>query len=99
MIELRHLRYFVAVAEELNFRRASERVYVDSSALSRAVRELEAEVGAALFARTSRSLHLTAAGSTLLEDVREVLVRLERAKRKSRETDESSRSVLRIGVA
>lgn len=99
MIELRHLRYFLAVAEELSFRRASMRVYVDQSPLSRAVRELEEEIGVLLFARTPRTLRLTPAGKVLVDEVRDLLARLERAKERARETDRRYRAPLRVCVA
>lgn len=70
MIELRHLRYFIAVAEELNFRRAAERVHVDQTPLSRTVRDLEEQLGVTLLARAPRRLKLTPAGSKLLEHAR-----------------------------
>ncbi|WP_155419716.1 LysR family transcriptional regulator [Variovorax paradoxus] len=60
--ELRHLRYFVAVAEELNFRRAAERVHIDQAPLSRTVRDLESKLGVVLFERSSRKLVLTPSG-------------------------------------
>lgn len=99
MIELRHLRYFVAVAEELNFRRAAERVHIDQTPLSRTIRDLEDQLGVQLFVRTPRKLQLTPAGLCLLQEAREVLIRIERAHRAVRETDARFRAPLRIGVA
>lgn len=99
MIELRHLRYFVAVAENLSFRRASEQVHIDQSPISRAIRDLEESLGVSLFARTSRTLRLTPAGEKLLLDARELFLSLERTKQAVRETDQNFRAPLRIGVA
>src|SRR3954451_13328412 len=72
-MELRHLRYFVAVAEELHFRRAAERLYVAQPAVSEQVRKLEEELGVQLFDRTHRSVRLTAAGGALLAGARPAL--------------------------
>ena len=99
MIELRHLRYFVAVAEELNFRRAAERVHIDQTPLSRTIRDLEDKLGVQLFVRAPRKLRLTPAGVRLLKDARKVFIRIERAHRAVRETDARFRAPLRIGVA
>lgn len=99
MIELRHLRYFIAVAEELNFRRASDRVHIDQTPLSRTIRDLEDQLGVQLFVRAPRNLHLTPAGLCLLKEARKVFIRVERAHRAVRETDARFRAPLRIGVA
>ena len=99
MIELRHLRYFVAVAEELNFRRAAERVHIDQTPLSRTIRDLEDRLGLQLFVRGPRKLHLTPAGLRLLKEARKVFIRIERTFRVVRETDARFRAPLRIGVA
>lgn len=99
MIELRHLRHFVAVAEELNFRRAAERIHIDQTPLSRTIRDLEDQLGVQLFVRAPRKLYLTPAGLRLLKEARKVFIRMERAQRAVRETDARFRAPLRIGVA
>ncbi|MDD2179265.1 LysR substrate-binding domain-containing protein [Acidovorax sp. D2M1] len=98
MIELRHLRYFIAVAEELNFRRAAERIHIDQTPLSRTIRDLEQRWGVTLFLRMPRNLRLTPAGVKLLDHSRKLLVRLERTKRAVRAVDVRHREPLRIGV-
>lgn len=99
MIELRHLRYFIAVAEELNFRRAAERVHIDQTPLSRTIRDLEERLSVQLFVRAPRKLHLTPAGQKLLVEARKLLVRFERTKRVVRRTHGLYQAPLRIGVA
>ena len=79
-MELRHLRCFIAVAEELHFARAAERLHIEQSPLSRAIKELEEETGVVLFARTTRNTRLTRAGKLFLEHVRRVFVVLEQAR-------------------
>src|SRR5438067_10569110 len=78
-IELRHLRSFVAVAEELNFSRAAERLYLSQPALSRQIRMLERLVGCELLRRSTRHVELTLAGEALLDRTRLVLAALDEA--------------------
>jgi DNA-binding transcriptional LysR family regulator len=98
-MELRHLRYFIAVAEELNFRHAADRLHVAQPALSRQVRDLEDEVGERLFDRNRRRVLLTDAGRALLLDARGVLASAEAALKTAREVGRGVRGTLRIGNA
>nr|WP_276562057.1 LysR substrate-binding domain-containing protein [Alcaligenes phenolicus] len=77
---MRHLRCFIAVAEELHFARAAERLHIEQSPLSRTIKELEEELGVRLFVRTTRNTRLTVAGKLFLEHVQRVFIALEQAR-------------------
>ena len=79
-MELRHLRCFLAVAEELHFARAAERLHIEQSPLSRTIKELEEDLGEPLFIRTSRSTRLTRAGMLFLEHVPRIFTALQQAR-------------------
>ncbi|MGM7932006.1 LysR family transcriptional regulator [Yersinia enterocolitica] len=79
-MDLRHLRCFLAVAEELHFARAAEKLHIEQSPLSRTIKELEEDLGEQLFIRTSRSTRLTRAGKLFLEHVPRIFTALQQAR-------------------
>ncbi len=83
-LDLRRLRYFVAVAQELHFGRAAGRLFVAQPVLTRQIRRLEQELGVGLFTRTTRDVQLTPAGEQLLSDARPLLAAADAAKRRVR---------------
>ena len=98
-MEVRHLRYFVAVAEELNFSRAASRLHVAQPGLSQQIRVLEAELGLRLFDRTKRRVNLTAAGSLLLAEAYAVLSRFDQCLDTMRQARTGARlASVRVGM-
>ncbi len=98
-MELRHLRYFIALAEELNFTQAAERSHIEQPPLSRAIKELEEELGVLLFERNRRGTKLTAAGTAFLQDTRRLFSILEQARENVRAVAAGMRGSLRIAVS
>jgi DNA-binding transcriptional LysR family regulator len=96
-MELRHLRYFVAVAEELHFGRAAERLHVVQPAVSEQIRKLEQELGVRLLNRTKRTASLTEAGAALLVEARRVLQQVEMARFATQKARDRVANRLRIG--
>ncbi|HVK58484.1 MAG TPA: LysR substrate-binding domain-containing protein [Candidatus Kapabacteria bacterium] len=96
-MELRHLRYFQAVAEELSFSKAAQRLHVAQPALSRAIKELEGELGLILLDRNRRSVALTAPGSVLLHDIGLLVQQLDETIRRVRRTAAGEEGELRLG--
>ena len=98
-MELRHLRYFVIVAEEQNVTRAAQRLHVSQPPLSRQIRDLEEELGVELFRRTAKSVTLTEAGHLFLGEARAVLLRAEQAVQAVQTLAKGERGQLRVGYA
>ncbi|AHF90076.1 LysR family transcriptional regulator [Opitutaceae bacterium TAV5] len=96
-MELRHLRYFAAVAQELSFRRAAERLHVAQPALSKQIRDLEHEVGVELLERDTTGARLTDAGTVFLAEVERVLEQVRQAVEFAREAKQGKRGQLTIG--
>lgn len=97
MIELRHLRYFSVLAEELHFGRAARRLAISQPPLSVAIRQLEDDVGARLFERNSKEVRLTPAGQALRESTRQLLAQAEEAVLEARAVGAGAAGRLRIG--
>ena len=98
-MELRQLRYFVAVAEELHFRRAAARLHMSQPPLSHQIRLLEEELGCELLSRTRRRVDVTPAGEAFLRDARAILADLDRAARNARRIQEGQTGLLRVSFA
>ena len=96
-MELRHLRYFVAVAEELHFRRAAERLHMSQPPLSQQIRRLEEDVGATLLTRNQRRVELTAAGAAYYARARDILDAVEDAAREARRVQRGEVGRLDVG--
>lgn len=98
-LELRHLRYFIAVAEELHFARAAERLHIEQSPLSRAIKDLEYDLSVQLFERTTRSTRLTWAGQVFLDEAKHVLSAVDQAKASVKAAANGYRGTLRIALS
>jgi DNA-binding transcriptional LysR family regulator len=96
-VEMRHLRAFVALAEELHFGRASQRLYLTQPALSQTLRQLEASVGGRLVERTTRSVALTANGLAFLADARAVITAYDTALARAARAARQEQGILRVG--
>jgi len=97
-VELRHLRYFVSVAEGGSVSRAAEKLFIAQPALSAQIRQLEEELGVTLFVRLPRGVRLTPAGESFLEDARAILVRSRQATLRARERQSGQLATLRLGL-
>jgi len=97
-VELRELRVFLTVAEELHFGRAAERLQLNRSRVSQIINTLEARLGGRLFERTSRRVSLTPVGGQLLADIEPLYRQLQRALERTRESAAGVTGAMRIGI-
>jgi DNA-binding transcriptional LysR family regulator len=96
-MELRHLRYFIAVAEQLHFRHAAELVHVAQPALSQQIRQLEEEIGVKLFTRSHHKVQLTPAGKAFYERVQSILKQTGQAVTEARKVENGEAGTIRVG--
>src|SRR5262249_17945608 len=98
-MELRHLRYFVAVADEENVSRAALKLHVSQPGISRQIRDLEDEIGFQLFERSAKAVRLTAAGKGFLAEARGILLQTEAAVKKARAAAHGNAGEIHVGYA
>lgn len=98
-MELRHVRYFLAVAEYLNFSKAAQQLHIAQPPLSRQIRQLEDDLGVALFIRSKRHVELTKAGQVFLGEARKLVVQAGRAAEAARHAQKGESGFVRIGIA
>lgn len=96
-MELRHLRYFITVAEELNFSKAALKLYTAQPSLSQQIKDLEEDVGVRLLNRTKRKVELTEEGAVFLEQARLTLAQADKAVAMARQVSQAKQQMLRIG--
>jgi DNA-binding transcriptional LysR family regulator len=98
-VELRHVRYFIAVAEHLNFRKAAEHLHIAQPPLSRQIRQLEEELGVTLLLRNKQRVELTKGGIAFLEQARRLIVLAGHARQVARRAQKGESGSVRIGIA
>jgi DNA-binding transcriptional LysR family regulator len=98
-VELRHVRYFLAVAEHLNFSKAAQQLHIAQPPLSRQIQQLEADLGVVLFLRNKRHVELTRAGQVFLDEARKLVVQAGHAAEAARHAQKGESGGVRIGIA
>jgi DNA-binding transcriptional LysR family regulator len=98
-MELRHVRYFLAVAEYLNFSKAAAQLHIAQPPLSRQIKQLEEDLGVALFVRNKRRVELTKAGRVFLDEARKLVVQAGHATEAARHAQKGESGIVRIGIA
>jgi DNA-binding transcriptional LysR family regulator len=98
-VELRHIRYFIAVAEYLNFHKAADRLHIAQPPLSRQIRQLEESLGVELFDRDQRRVELTKAGHAFLEEARKLMAQAGHAAEAARQAQRGESGIIKVGIA
>jgi len=98
-MELRHVRYFLAVAEHLNFSKAAAQLHIAQPPLSRQIKQLEEDLGVSLFVRNKRRVALTKAGNVFLDEARKLVVQAGHATEAARHAQKGEAGLVRIGIA
>jgi DNA-binding transcriptional LysR family regulator len=98
-VELRHVRYFIAVAEYCNFSKAAEQLHIAQPPLSRQIRQLEEDLGVTLFVRSKRRVELTKAGHAFLGEARKLIIQAVHAAEAARHAQKGDSGIVKIGVA
>lgn len=96
-MDLRHLNYFLVLAEELHFGRAAERLFISQPPLTRMIQQIESDLGVVLFERTKRSVLLTAAGHELLQDAKQMVLQMETVKKRLAILGKGETGIIKIG--
>jgi DNA-binding transcriptional LysR family regulator len=98
-VEFRHLKYFIAVAEELHFGRAARKLHIEQSPLSRAIQDLESQLGVVLLERSTRHVHLTPAGAAFFKEAKRVVAGMRHARLVANSAAKGYQGVLRVGLS
>jgi DNA-binding transcriptional LysR family regulator len=98
-VELRHIRYFLAVAEYLNFSKAARQLHITQPPLSRQIRQLEDDLGVELFVRSKRCVELTKAGSVFLIEARKLVAQAGHATEAARHAQKGESGLVKVGIA
>jgi len=98
-VELRHIRYFIAVAEHLNFHTAAQQLHIAQPPLSRQIRQLEETLGVQLFARDKGRVKLTKAGHSFLKEARKLMVQADHAVEAARQAQRGDPEIIKVGIA
>lgn len=97
-MELRHLRYFIAVAEQLNFSRAAAQLHIAQPPLSRQIQQLEDDIGVQLLVRSKRQVELTNAGRVFLEEAKKLILQAEHVTEVARRAEKGESGIIKIGI-